>query len=257
MKSPDIPMPPYSWSSDWGEDKYGLWTEFRVKNAAQRMRWIRPGLFLMGSPLNEPERFDDEAQHEVELTKGFWLADTACTQALWVAVMENNPSDYKGPDRPEENISYQDCQKFLETVNHLIHHLELRLPTEAEWEYACRAETGTPFWFGETINSSQVNYNEAEHWMFWHETMEVKALPPNGWGLYQMHGNVREWCADWYGAYEAGRAVDPKGPPAGDARVLRGGSWFSRRRGCRSAARLSRLPEAREDNYGFRLCRDQ
>jgi len=254
---------PYSWSSDWGDDRYGMWTEFRIGGITQRMRWIEPGVFFMGSPVNEPERFDDEIQRQVELTQGFWLSDTTCTQELWCAVMRKNPSSFKGSKRPVENISYEDCRNFLEKANNLSNNIELCLPTEAQWEYACRAGTRTPFWFGETIDTDQVNYdglspyNEGKICLSWQETMEVKALPPNDWGLYQMHGNVREWCADWYGAYETGAVVDPHGPPAGDSRVLRGGSWFSRGRGCRSAARFARPPGTREDNYGFRLSRAQ
>lgn len=251
----------YSWSTAWGEDQYGIWMEVKIQGVTQRMRWIELGVFLMGSPPNERERFDDETQHEVELTQGFWLADTTCTQELWQAVMGNNPSCYQGPKRPVEYVKYEDCRGFLDMVNDSARHLQLRLPTEAEWEYACRARTETPFWFGETINPRQLNYdgscpyNGGEWCLSWQETMEVKALPPNGWGLYQMHGNVREWCADWYGPYEGGKVVDPKGPPLGDRRVLRGGSWFSRGRGCRSAVRFARSPDTREDNYGFRLSR--
>ena len=252
---------PYPWTSAWGEDVYGIWTEFQIHGVAQRMRWIEPGIFSMGSPQNEPERFDDEIPHEVELTQGFWLGDTTCTQELWQAVMGGNPSWLKGSRHPVENISHEDCRRFLEAANGLVEHLELCLPTEAQWEYACRAGTRTPFWFGKTINTRQVNYdgfspyNGGEISLSWQETMEVRAVPPNDWGLYQMHGNVREWCADWYGAYETGRVVDPPGPPAGTCRVLRGGSWFSRGRGCRSAARFSRPPGTREDNYGVRLSR--
>jgi formylglycine-generating enzyme required for sulfatase activity len=256
-----VPNLPYSWSTAWGEDECGFWTEFEIQGVAQRMRWIEPGIFRMGSPPNEPERLDDETQHEVELTEGFWLADTVCTQKLWQAATGSNPSGFKGAERPVDTVSYEDCRQFLEKLNSLKPDLELCLPTEAQWEYACRARTETPFWFGDTINTRQVNYdgfspyNRAEGDLSWQETVEVKALPHNRWGLYQMHGNVREWCLDWYGEYESGKAIDPQGPPAGEVRVLRGGSWFSRGRGCRSAARLARVPIAREDNYGFRLCR--
>jgi sulfatase modifying factor 1 len=256
MISNAVPPLPYSWSNDWGEDKYGIWTEFQIHGVAQRMRWIEPGIFFMGSPQSEPERFDDEIQNEVELTQGFWLADTTCTQELWQAVMGSNPSWFKGFNRPVDNISYEDCRKFLKKVNDIVSHLELCLPTEAQWEYACRAGTQTPFCFGETINTEQVNYGGGGAILSgWQETREVKVLPHNDWELYQMHGNVREWCADWYGAYDSGMVIDPEGPTAGSARVLRGGSWFSRKRGCRSAARLSRPPDTREDNYGFRLSR--
>jgi formylglycine-generating enzyme required for sulfatase activity len=238
-----------------------MWTEFRIHGVVQRMRWIEPGIFLMGSPQDEPERFDDETQHEVTLTEGFWLADTTCTQEMWQAVMGNNPSTFKGSQLPVESISYEDCQKFIEKVNDLVGHLELCLPTEAQWEYACRAGTQTPFWFGSTISVQHINYDGLQPYSWgeisygWQRTREVKALPQNDWGLYQMHGNVREWCSDWYGEYETGTVVDPQGPSAGTVRVLRGGSWFSRGRGCRSAARLPRSADIREDNYGFRLSR--
>ena len=255
-----LPLP-YPWSVSWGEDRYGVWTEFQIKDAVQRMRWIEPGRFFMGSPEDEPERFDDEIQHEVYLSQGFWMADTACTQELWQTVMGSNPSGFRGLVHPVETVSYGDCSTFLEKINALVKDLDLRLPTEAQWEYACRAGTQTPFCFGETIDTQQVNYDGfcpydgGEICLSWQETVEVKALPPNDWGLYQMHGNVREWCADWYGAYETGMMVDPEGPIEGSNRVLRGGSWFSRGRGCRSAARFSRPPGTREDNYGFRLSR--
>lgn len=253
MTSHTIPLLPYPWSIGWGEDRYGIWAEFQIRRVTQRMRWIEPGTFCMGSPESEPKRFDDEIQHEVELTQGFWLADTTCTQGLWQAVMGNNPSEFKGAKRPVENISFEDCQKFIKKANDRVSNLDLRFPTEAEWEYACRAGTQTPFWFGKTINMQQVNYGGGFIFLSSQETVDVRALPCNDWGLYQMHGNVREWCADWYGAYEAEMVNDPQGSPAGNTRVLRGGSWFSRARGCRSAARLSRPANVREDNYGFRL----
>lgn len=236
-----------------GEDEIGIWVDIRIYDVVQRMRWLEPGTFMMGSPLTEPERFENEIQHKVEITQGFLMSDTTCTQELWQAVMHNNPSGFRGPQRPVENVCFQDCQNFLEIVNDTIKSFYLRLPTEAEWEYACRAGTTTSYCFGDKIDFQQINYNRAGLVIFWNETVDVKSRPSNRWGLYQMHGNVREWCSDWYGEYSEHDTVDPKGPKTGESRVLRGGSWFSRARGCRSAARISRSPMSREENYGFRF----
>ena len=158
---------PPSWAdkNGWGTDEYGHWVTFSVENKqgqkiTQRMRWIEPGTFLMGSPENEPERLDDEGpQHSVTIGRGFWLFDTACTQALWEAVMGENPSRFKGADRPVENVSWNDCQDFLQRLNERLPGLDLALPSEAQWEYACRAGTTTPFSFGANITPEQVNYN--------------------------------------------------------------------------------------------------
>ena len=194
----------------------------------------------MGSPEDEPERNNDEVQHEVELTQGFWLADTACTQALWEAVMGSNPSTFKGAERPVENVSWEDCREFFELVNQAEPGPDLWFPTEAQWEYACRAGSSTPFWFGGQVTPEQVNYDGNHPYAggakgkYREETVAVGSLPCNGWGLYEMHGNVWEWCLDWYGPYSEGKDVDPQGPAGRGYRVLRGGSWFSDAGSCRS-----------------------
>ena len=249
---------PFSWASDWGKDKYGLWTAFTYKNVRQCFRWIKPGTFMMGSPGNEAERYKDEILHEVTITQGFWMADTACTQALWQAVTGENPSKFKGTDRPVESVSWNHCHEFIDKINALKPGLELRLPTEAEWEYACRAGTQTPFWFGENITPEQVNYPYAggKKGKYRKETVEVKSLPCNSWGLYQMHGNVWEWCSDWYGDYPTGSVIDPLGPSNGSHRVLRGGGWIKNGRVCRSANR-GRLDPAGRGSLGLRLTRGQ
>jgi formylglycine-generating enzyme len=215
----------------------------------------------MGSPADEPERWDGEGpQHEVTISQGFWLGETPVTQALWEAVMGENPSGFKGPERPVENVSWDDTQEFLQRINSERDDLGLRLPSEAEWEYACRAGTTTPFSFGDNITPEQVNYNGEYPYpggskgLNRGETVEVKALPANPWGLYQMHGNVWEWCRDWYGKYPAGPVTDPQGPPEGAYRVLRGGSWIYYAGWCRSAYRYWLEPDYR-DYSGFRLAR--
>ena len=151
---------PYSWCLACGKDEFGDWADFQINKVTQRMRCLKPGTFLMGSPLDEPERFENETQHKVKLTHGFMMADTTCTQELWQAVMENNPSSFTGLNRPVENVSFEDCNVFFEIVNNKNKDLNLRLPTEAEWEYACRAGTQTAFCFGDEISSKQVSAKE-------------------------------------------------------------------------------------------------
>ena len=209
---------------------------------------ISPGTFLMGSPESEEDRSDDETQHEVTLTQGYYLQTTEVTQGQWQAVMGNNPSHFKncGENCPVENISWEDVQAFIQKLNQQERDYQYRLPTEAEWEYAARASTTTPFSFGNTLSTDQANYDS-------NRTTQVKSFPPNAWGLYDMHGNVWEWCQDWYGDYPSDSVTDPQGPPSGDHRVLRGGSWVSSARLCRSAVRLWGTPGDRHYRFGFRL----
>lgn len=218
-----------------------------------------PGQFLMGSHESEKGRDSDETQHKVVLGSGYWLADTPVTQALWKAVMGYNPSDFKGMERPVENVSWENVQHFIETLNDSKDNPGFRLPTEAEWEYACRAGTSTPFSFGENISTEQVNYNgnypygSAEKGLYREETVDVKALPSNDWGLYQMHGNVWELCSDWFGEYSKGELIDPQGAHSGQARVIRGGSWITHARRARSAYHGSWKPDECGGITGFRL----
>ncbi|MER2624354.1 MAG: formylglycine-generating enzyme family protein, partial [Accumulibacter sp.] len=261
---------PPSWADDWGTDKYGHWVTFSVENrqgykVTQRMRWIEPGTFLMGSPEDEPERSGAEGpQHSVTISRGFWLWDTACTQALWEAVMGDNPSRFKGAGRPVENVSWNDCQDFLKWLNERRPGLDLGLPTEAQWEYACRAGTTTPFSFGDSITSDQVNYDGSYPYLggnkgqYRQGTVQVASLPPNPWGLYEMHGNVYEWMQDhahnnYQGAPTDGSAWEDR---ADDAfRVLRGGSWNNGARDVRAAYRYPNRPAHRGVYFGFRCAR--
>jgi formylglycine-generating enzyme required for sulfatase activity len=161
----------------------------------------------MGSPEDERGRDNDERQHPVTLTRGFWLAETACTQAQWKAVMGDNPSRFqnepKSAQHPVEIVSWNDVAKFIKRLNRAVPGLEARLPTEAEWEYACRAGTATAFSFGDSITPEQVNYKGGRRnaggakGEYRQRTVPVKSLAPNSWGLHEMHGNVWEWCSDW------------------------------------------------------------
>ena len=251
---------PLPWASAWGDDEYGLWLRLTVGDARQRFRWIAPGTFPMGSPADEAERYDDEIQHSVTLTRGYWLADTACTQALWRAVQGNNPSRFADDARrPVEQVSWDDVQDFLAALNRRVAGLAARLPSEAEWEYACRAGTTTPFSFGADITPEQVNYDGNRPYaggrkgLFRGQTVAVGTLPANAWGLYEMHGNVLEWCADVYGDYPTTPQRDPRGAAPGAGRVLRGGSWYYIGRFARSADRNHNEPDFRFGTFGFRL----
>ena len=199
----------------------------------------------MGSPEDEEGRFDDETLHQVTLSQAFWMADTACTQALWQAVMGNNPARFKNNlQNPVERVSWEDAQGFIQELKQQIAGLSLRLPTEAEWEYACRAGTSTPFYFGKTIRDTQVNFNKALG-----KTAPIKSYPPNAWGLYEMHGNVWEWCKD-------GSPQMVSRLFTGFHRVLRGGSWHNFDKVVRSAVRRNSKLTNRHYNIGFRLAID-
>jgi formylglycine-generating enzyme required for sulfatase activity len=251
------------WATAAGRDGFGLYAEAVIAGITQRFRWIEPTSFLMGSPENENGRYDNEIQHPVTLTQGYWLADTACTQALWQTVMDRNPSAFKGENNPVENVSWDDIEKFLQRLNRQYPELKLRLPTEAEWENACRAGTIGAFNFEGELLLDKINYRGTwEDYSNWGEsalqqTAVVKSYPPNAWGLYEMHGNVWEWCQDWYGDYPTEPVVDPLGAESGARRVLRGGSWFFGGESCRSAYRLHYPPDFVIGlvYYGFRLAR--
>jgi formylglycine-generating enzyme required for sulfatase activity len=215
---------------------------------------------MMGSPQDEKERKADETQHKVTLTKGFYLGVYPVTQDQWRAVMGNNPSQFKGEKNvPVEMVSWEDCQAFIKKLREE-GKKPYRLPTEAEWEYACRAGTTTPFYFGETISTDQANYDgnytygNGQKGVYRQKTTPVTSFPANALGLYDMHGNVWEWCQDRYGDYPQNAVVDPQGPDVGEYRVLRGGSWSIHPLFCRSASRNRFEPGRHNHNVGFRLC---
>ncbi len=220
---------------------------------------IKPGEFTMGSPETEKDREDDETQHKVKITKPFMLGVHEVTQKQWQAVMGNNPSYFKGDDLPVETVSWDDATEFCRKLSEK-EGKKYRLPMEAEWEYACRAGTTTPFHTGRTIGTAQANYDGTSTYgsgvvgVYRQKTTPVGSFPPNAWGLHDMHGNVWEWCGDWYGPYPAGDVTDPTGPTNGDGlRVLRGGAWGSNPGFCRSAFRGWGGPGCRYDGGGFRV----
>lgn len=250
-------------------DEYGVRADLNLltapyAEAMQTFRWIEPGTFWMGSPDNEPERRNHEGpRHEVTISRGFWLADTACTQALWQAVMGDNPSGFKDDlQQPVEKVSWHDVQVFLQSLQILLPGCQVDLPSEAEWEYACRAGTTTPFSFGANITPLQVNYRGdfpyagSENGKFRKKTLAVKSLPANPWGLYEMHGNVWEWCKDGQRTYIEQAQVDPLGPLTGDdlPRVFRGWPWLDLARWSRSALRDLGRPGFTGFDLGFRFC---
>jgi sulfatase modifying factor 1 len=248
------------WTSAFIEDAFGVSIVLGVDNARQIFRWVPPGRFLMGSPLAEPERGGAELLHEVTLSRGFWLADTPCTQAFWMGVWPVNPSHFQdSAQNPVENVAWHDAQRFIAELNRRLPGLEARLPSEAEWEYACRAGTTTPFSFGDKVTTEQVNYHGAypyaggQRGIYRERTVPAASLPANPWGLREMHGNVWEWCADWYADYRAEPQLDPRGPGFGKMRVLRGGTWSDPARYSRSATRSRIEPAYRPRSTGFRL----
>ena len=225
--------------------------------------WIRPGAFMMGSPKGEKKRYDNETQHKVTLSKGFYMSVYTVTQEQWKEIMGNNSSAFKGEKNlPMESVSWNDCQEFVKKLRKK-DNKPYRLPTEAEWEFSCRAGTRTPFYFGEMISTDRANYNGTIGWSFGlgnkgvyrEKTTPVGTFPANAWGLYDMHGNVSQWCQDWYGDYPQKDVVDPQGPDKGKFRVLRGGTWFSHPGYCRSSCRFRNEPGNRTLGVsGFRLC---
>ena len=248
------PFPP-PWAASWGEDACGLWLTLGLNGIRQMFRWIRPGIFQMGAEEEENAHLRllaKETLHEVTLSKGFWLANTAITQELWQAVMKGNPSGFRGANRPVERVSWSHAQQFIRRLNSLIPGLVARLPTEAEWEYACRAGSTTPFSFGLEISTEQVNYQSGASSRL--HTVPVKTLPCNHWGIYEMHGNIWEWCQDyWQEDLTAEAVIDPQGPEQGEFRLTRGGSWVYPSRFIRSAYRDRYFPNYAGGSIGFRL----
>lgn len=254
----DFPPP---WASTWGDDLYGLWADLTVNGVTQRMRWIEPSGpdgFLMGSTKKERAAIVDKDardwanEHEHEPRKecidtGFWLAETTCTQAFWFAVVGENPSHFNDRSyaarRPVENVSWdavmeQFVARFAQNPDWSTED-KLCLPSEKEWEYAARGGTRTAYWWGDQPDAS-ANLN-------W--PVAVDRYPPNSWGLYKMHGNVWEWCADVW----RNRLDSPEAQPDETLRVVRGGSWFDSPGFARAACRNWWLRGHAHRSGGFRF----
>jgi formylglycine-generating enzyme required for sulfatase activity len=221
------------------------------KGVTMRFVLIRPGKFVMGSPIAERGRDRNEGpQHEVAITKPFYLGVTEVTQAQYEAVMETNPSKFRGPTNPVDAVEWKDAAEFCRKLSEKMGKA-FRLPTEAEWEYACRAGTSARYFFGDSDNA-------LAEYVWWHANSENKPHPvgqkkPNAWGLYDMLGNVLEWCADRSGSYPSEACVDPQGPDSGSARVTRGGSCdYGKSDNFRCAARYIGYDQGFGHRYGFR-----
>ena len=228
-----------------------------VDGVKYAFRWCPAGTFTMGSPESEKESSTAETQHEVTLTKGFWMLETEVTQGMWRSVMGERISEKakqgtcghdlygEGSNYPMYYVSWNDCQDFCWTLSDKI-GMKLTLPTEAQWEYACRAGCTGAYagdleamgWFGEDYKTGS--------------THPAAQKQPNAWGLYDMHGNVWEWCQDWYGDYPSGSVTDPTGPNDGSSRVRRGGGWNYVAGFCRSAFRNCLSPDNWDYDLGFR-----
>jgi formylglycine-generating enzyme required for sulfatase activity len=243
--------------------------------AQPSMVWIPPGTFVMGSPTNEAERYSDETQHTVTLTKGFYMGKYAVTQGEYLALMGSNPSYFTGNlNRPVEQVSWIDATNYCahltqqeQAAGRLPSGWVYRLPTESEREYACRAGTTTAFHYGNALHGGMANFwdyyeydasigqiyvsNPAVAWL--PRTTTVGSYQPNAWGLYDLHGNVWEWCRDWYGTYPIGSVTDPQGATSGSGRVVRGGSWNYNGKYCRSSYRFDFPPSGRFNYFGFRV----
>ncbi len=225
---------------------------------------IPAGEFMMGSSNSEAQRVSDEGpQHRVKITKPFYMGKYEVTQAQYERIMGKNPSKFKGTNNPVEVVSWNDATEFCRTLSQRTGK-KVRLPTEAEWEYACRAGTTRPLHYGNSLSSSQANFRgdypygggakgTTRSWR--KKTTSVGSFAANVWGLHDMHGNLWEWCSDRYdkGYYAKSPRQDPKGSTSGSSRVLRGGSWNSLGNMCRSASRLGCGPSNRHPSYGFRV----
>jgi formylglycine-generating enzyme required for sulfatase activity len=254
-----------------------------IYGQAVEMVHISGGTFNMGSPANEANRNNDEARHQVTVTS-FYMSKYIVTQEEYEAIMGTNPSRFRqeGVKTPVENVSWFDAVEFCNrlsesegltpvytitgtgndrTVTWNRDGNGYRLPTEAEWEYACRAETTTTFNTGNNINTAQANYDGTSPYnnnpagLYMRRTKPVGNFEANAWGLYDMHGNVWEWSWDWYGNYITTAQTDPIGPASGTYRLLRGGSWFDGGRNIRSAVRFSYYPGNRNYFFSFRIVR--
>ncbi|MBL8798202.1 MAG: formylglycine-generating enzyme family protein [Planctomycetia bacterium] len=273
-----------------GKDQIGRWYELRLGSATMRLRDAPAGTFWMGSPEKEVGRHADELRHRVTLSRAFAIGQHEVTQAQWKAAMGGLPRIYSGtvkgpPSGPDDEVdnneratkvvqpkdlistkgdvpivfvSWDDCQAFCKRVNAGLSGWRVRLPTEAEWEYACRAGTDSAYNDGSSVKSARAEDRNLNSLAWYQEGGDRTLRPvggrkPNAWGLYDMHGNACEWCQDYYGPYEARDQADPRGPDKGKFRVIRGGSYDLNAEDCRSAWRMWREAGEQHKAIGLRL----
>ena len=212
------------------------------KSTGIEMLLVPPGTFMMGASPGDTQASDDEKPaHEVTITKAFYLGRTEVTQAQWFKVMDTNPSKFRGESLPVDSVSWEDISIFLKKTSG-----GLQLPTEAEWEYACRAGTkGATYGDLDLIAWNKASSGGTTH--------AVGKLQPNALGFSDMLGNVFEWCADWYGPYSSGSVTNPTGPTTGSSRLLRGGGWLNNSSNCRASQRSHDTPGGITNDYGFRV----
>jgi formylglycine-generating enzyme required for sulfatase activity len=237
------------------------WTE-----ASTGMVFVRidPGAFTMGSPSGEVGREAQETQHSVRLSRTFWMGRTEVTQAEWTAVMGSNPSHFadRGGAHPVEQVNWHDVHAFLRRLAARAPGNRFRLPTEAEWEYTCRAGTATPYMTGGTLGPADANVTVVDRSgggasvVVRRGTVAVASFAPNGWGLFDMHGNVWEWTADAHCPYPAGAATDPSPTCDSPPKVIRGGSWYFEADSARCALRYTHHPQDLGFSLGFRVVRE-
>ncbi|MDR3181874.1 MAG: formylglycine-generating enzyme family protein [Planctomycetaceae bacterium] len=243
--------------------KAGATLELTIKDVKFRFRYCPAGTFTMGSPAGETGRYGNEKQHQVTLSQGFWMLETEVTQEHWESIMGENPSRFTGEKLPVEKVSWNDCQDFVKKLNALgtaPKGYKFSLPTESQWEYACRAGTTGAYagdldqmaWYGsfDGIGRDIATVGKGNSG---NKTHEVGTKQANAWGLYDMHGNVFEWCNDWYGDYPTGNVADPVGASSGSYRVFRGGCWYYAALFCRSAIRSISTPDCTFNSLGVRV----
>ncbi|MCB0665354.1 MAG: formylglycine-generating enzyme family protein [Saprospiraceae bacterium] len=224
---------------------------------------IKPGKFMMGTPPGEKGQYKLDHYHEVELTQAFYIGKYEVTQGQWKQLMNENPSHFEslGDSLPVENVNWYEAQEFISKLNLLNPQYQFSLPTEAQWEYACRAGTTTPYNTGSNLTTNGANYDGRYPYdgfpegIYRNRPMPVGSFKPNAWGLYDMHGNVWEWCKDWYCEYPESSVKDPVGECDTTLKVIRGGSWYFDAESARSARRYTHHPEDRGFSLGFRVVR--
>jgi formylglycine-generating enzyme required for sulfatase activity len=225
---------------------------------ALKLSLIPPGRFTMGSPSSEDGRQDIEAPHQVTITRSFYMSATEITRRQWRAVVEGQTEAIPGESMPQESVPWSGAVEFCRRLSEKAQRV-VRLPTEAQWEYACRAGTTTAFWFGDSMHPDRAafdatyRYGDAPKGRRRSEASPVGSFDHNAWGLFDMHGNAWEWCSDWLGEYPSEALTDPTGPPTGSRRVLRGGAWSRGPDMARSARRDACAPGDPYPVCGFRI----